>query len=123
MHMKKTVKKITARSLERSLQIKVASTIDDRIKAGCIWTAFPAGGGGKIRGVFLKRMGLKRGWADLQFIFAGNFFAIELKAGSGRLSREQRHVQSAIREQGFFYESARSVDEVVSLLETWGLLK
>lgn len=42
--------------------------LDLALPSHAIATTFPAGGGGKIRGAQLKRMGLKAGWPDIQIL-------------------------------------------------------
>lgn len=98
---------------EQSLQIAVAAYLGHALKPPTIWTAFPAGGGGRTRGAFLKAMGLKAGWPDILVIAPGPWIlGIELKAKAGRSSPAQLAIAEQFRAAGMFYEICRSVEEV-----------
>jgi len=103
---------------EQQLQIAVADYLHAVLRPPTMWTAFPAGGGGKIRGALLKAMGLKPGWPDILIIHRFDDLAetlvlgIELKAGEGRQTPEQREVMESLRATGAVYEVCRSIDEV-----------
>jgi hypothetical protein len=112
---------------EQQLQMAVVSFLRVALRPPTIWTAFPAGGGGRVRGAFLKAMGLQAGWADL-FIFArcemagaSRNVALELKAAKGRQSPEQKAFQANWEEAGGLYFIARSVDEVAGFLKGVGI--
>lgn len=79
---------------EFSLQCAVADYLRLVLPESVFWTTFPAGGGGKIRGSRLKRMGLKVGVADMLICWpqCDNGLPIlwaELKALKGRQTHEQ----------------------------------
>jgi hypothetical protein len=82
-----------------------------------MWTTFPAGGGGRVRGAFLKTMGLQAGWPDL-LVFHPHpntgliVVGIELKAGKNDQTAEQRYVQECFFQCGAWYVLCRSIDEV-----------
>ncbi len=114
---------------EQALQVEVARFLGHALKPPTIWTAFPAGGGGRVRGAFLKAMGLKAGWPDILVIHPTiatcgvrhpTMLGIELKAKKGSLSAVQKAVRSSFDAAGVPYLTARSVDDVESLLETFG---
>lgn len=103
---------------EQRLQIAVAQYLGHALKAPTIWTAFPAGGGGKVRGAFLKAMGLKAGWPDILVIYspddriATGVLGIELKAKAGRQTPAQHEIAQAFKDCHAWYVLCRSVDEV-----------
>lgn len=103
---------------ERDLQIAVAAYLAVALKPPTIWTAFPAGGGGKVRGGQLKAMGLKPGWPDILVIAPGPVVvAIELKAKVGRQSPEQKIVAKAFWDCKAPYYLCRSAGDVQMSLE------
>lgn len=98
---------------EAQLHRQVAAFLDVALPASAVWTTFPAGGGGKVRGAKLKACGLRAGWPDLQVIYAGRFIAIELKAKTGTTSQEQDDCHRQISRAGgevFLCRSLRDVE-------------
>lgn len=110
-------------SPEQALQIGVAEYLRWAFPAGCgvKWTAFPAGGGGRLRGAILKGMGLESGWPDLQFVWQGRYYGIELKWEKRRPSMAQIAVHTALRSQGCQIAVATSAEEVEQILRGWGM--
>src|ERR1700682_4291340 len=95
--------KATRMHPEQALQIAAAEYLTRALPDYARFTAFPAGGGGRVRGARLKAMGLKGGVPDLLFWWrpyvarseAWNearwlFGAIELKAPGKYPTTEQR---------------------------------
>lgn len=85
---------------EQALQIQVAAFLRHALKPPVLWSAFPAGGGGAIRGAILKSMGLQAGWPDIIIICRGHagygfVVGLELKAANGRPSPSQRAMEKA----------------------------
>lgn len=113
---------------EQALQIAVAAYLRLALKPPTIWTAFPAGGGGRVRGGILKAMGLKAGWPDLLVLHVEEnetsgisralpiVCAIELKAAKGTQSAEQKSVMAAFHAIGAGYAVARRVEDVEIIL-------
>ncbi len=103
---------------EQALQIQVAAFLRVALRPPTLWTAFPAGGGGKVRGAFLKAMGLQAGWPDIVIIHRFEsltetlVLGIELKAGKGRQSPEQKAVMESFISIGAGYEICRSIEDV-----------
>jgi hypothetical protein len=89
--------------------------------SGVEWTAFPAGGGGRTRGAILKGMGLKPGWPDLQFVYQGRYYGIELKWEKRGRSLAQIARHTALRGQGCPVATANSAEAVETILRGWGL--
>jgi hypothetical protein len=102
---------------ERNLQIQVADFLRVALRPPTIWTAFPAGGGGRVRGAQLKAMGLQPGWPDLLIIDRGpNVIGIELKVKKNDQSPAQRMIAQAFKEVQAWYILCRSVEEVEKAL-------
>lgn len=112
---------------EQQFQIQVARFLGLALRPPTLWTAFPAGGGGKVRGALLKAMGLKPGWPDVIVMHRFRdtlwpvFLGIELKAGKGRQSPEQKAIAEAFKEAGALYKVCRSLDDVEWALMDAGL--
>ena len=70
------------------LQVSIIDALKKILSASVCFTAFPAGGGGRVRGAKLKRAGLNPGWPDIQFIaHDGKYYGMEVKTPKGRLSQ------------------------------------
>lgn len=110
-------------SPEYALHCQVADYLSRALSLedGVWWTTFPAGGGGKVRGARLKRMGLKAGVPDILILIGGDAFWIELKAKGGRVSSEQSQFMMAICKTSGLGRTAvcRSVTEVEHALQSW----
>lgn len=110
---------------EQTFQIQVAKYLGMALRAPTMWTAFPAGGGGRARGAFLKAMGLKAGWPDIIVMHPMGLntlvVGIELKAGKGRLSRAQLDACQALWAVNARYTECRSLDEVDRCLRRAGV--
>jgi hypothetical protein len=68
-----------------------------------------------------KDRGIKPGWPDVQFIFEGRFYGIELKVGNGTQSDNQILRQGEIEQAKAPYAICRSVEEVECQLRAWGI--
>lgn len=105
---------------EQSLQTHVAELLSWLLPPEVPWSAIGHGGGGKIRGMILKGMGVHAGWPDLVLIHRGRGCFIELKAGSS-LSPAQKSVHEALRTAGAWVAVCRSIDEVRETLDAWSI--
>jgi VRR-NUC domain len=90
----------------------------------CLWLHI---GNGERRevvtGARLKRMGVRRGAADLLFIRPGAPpLFLEIKTSTGRLSETQRAFQELAERAGCEYRVCRSLDEALALLWRRGFL-
>jgi len=97
--MASTRKKVSGSQSESEIQIQIVELLKTVLKGDVLWTFFPAGEagggrGGRVRGARLKRMGLQPGWPDLQFIYKGRYYGMEVKTKTGRLSTAQRRMHS-----------------------------
>lgn len=87
-----------------------------------VWfTAFPAGGGGKIRGAILKRRGLKPGVPDILIVQHGRLYGIELKAPKGVISGDQTNTHADLVTVGVPVAVCRTLDGIHEALTRWGL--
>jgi hypothetical protein len=107
---------------EQALQISVAQFLRVALRPPVLWSAFPAGGGGAIRGAILKEMGLQAGWPDILVMAPGPIIVgIELKAGAGKQSPQQISIENGFLQCNAMYYVARSVDEVEGFLRGVGV--
>ena len=106
---------------EQTFQMAVSQYLNAVLPAGAGHTAFPSGGGGAIRGSFLKAMGLRAGMPDVFVFHQGRAFGIELKAEHGRLSTVQRATIGELSTWGVPVAVCKTLDEVASALGMWGI--
>ena len=112
---------------EQALHMSVARLLRLGLKPPTIWTTFPSGGGGLIRGAQLKALGLARGWPDLLIMHPAKdgggpiVIGIELKAKGGRVSPDQRRVMEGFAGCRAWYVLARAPDEVEGALRYVGI--
>lgn len=108
---------------EDILQMQVARALGI-VAPDLIWF-HPANGGYRHprEAKKLKDMGVKPGIADLVFILPPDNAAafIELKVGKNRLTESQAALQVQCGERGIPYAVCRSLDDVLSTLNTWGV--
>lgn len=105
---------------ERSLQIEIVKNLRKILPyPEAYLTAFPAGGGGALRGVLLKHMGLIPGFPDLLLIYRGEAYGMELKAEGGRLEPEQIAAHEALGRAGMDVRVVRSLDDAIETLREW----
>lgn len=109
------------RMTEAQLHKAVAQYLAAALPPECVWTTFPAGGGGKVRGAQLKARGLRPGWPDIQLVVGGSFVGIELKTPSGKVDAEQIACHDAIRKAGGYVFVCRSMEGVAAVLRGLGV--
>ena len=113
---------MTRRHPEQDLQRAVAEFLDLALpRPDAWWTTIPAGGGGKVRGAFLKAAGLKAGVPDILIIWRGRAYWIELKSWAGKPSPAQVEVRNMLRLAGCSAEIARTVTDVELWCLGWGI--
>jgi hypothetical protein len=93
------------------------------LKKDVLFTAFPAGGGGRVRGAKLKKAGLQAGWPDIQLIYKGQYYGLEVKTPQGRLSPSQSRLHQKLIEGGCKVAVVRSVKEMMEHIIDWGLVR
>ncbi len=106
---------------ELALHVAVSRFLRAALPGDATYTTFPLGGGGYARGQRLKAMGTRAGWPDLQVLYAGHAFLIELKSPDGRLSEDQLCTHRRIVNAGCPVLVARSLEEVDAALRNWGI--
>lgn len=116
--------------MSRSQQeFRTACVVSDALKFGARtdvpWSHFPAGEKrSAITGARLQRMGLARGWPDYVFIPPGaNVPFLELKSPGGYLTPEQMAFRDRVLANGCKYEVARTGQEAIEILRSWGILE
>lgn len=114
-----------ARQVEYALHCAVADYLRAVLPPDVLWSTIGHGGGGKIRGAKLKRAGLRPGIADLiigwRDLCRAYVLWIELKTKRGRQSPEQWSFEHLAASVGQMYHIAHSVQEVESLLQSYGV--
>jgi hypothetical protein len=85
----------------------------------------PANGGFRLKpeAAILKGLGVISGVPDLILLHNGRFFALELKAPGKKLTPAQQVAISQIKAAGGCATWAEGLDEAISILEMWGLLR
>jgi hypothetical protein len=111
------------RRVEQNFQKAVATLLHAALPDDAWSSAFPAGGGGRLRGAILKSMGLAPGVPDYIIAHAGRTLWLELKTharGSG-LSATQRACHERLRAAGHAVEVVRDIVEVIRALDAHGV--
>lgn len=70
-------------------------------------------------GADLKRQGLLPGLPDVFVLWRGSVYAIELKAGKGRVSAQQTATHKRLVAAGCPVSVCRSIDDVEAFLTLW----
>ena len=114
-----------ARPKECTLQCAVADVLRPHALPEWRWTHFPAGEGREvITGARLKRMGLQRGFPDIQLISPpGLFHGLELKRSGEKLTDDQEAFQTWCIANAVPYCVAYSIDEALAALDAWACLR
>lgn len=109
---------------EDQIQAAVCLHLTIRAMPGVVWFHVPNGGSRTAAeaGRF-KALGVKAGVPDLLAVRAGKLFALELKAPNGRLSEVQREMLAKLSAAGAETAVAFGLDEALSRLTSWGLLR
>lgn len=68
-----------------------------------------------------KRSGAQKGWPDIEIIWRGRAYFIELKAPKKYPTPEQRSVHARLRSAGAEAVTCRSLAEVEMCLRSWGI--
>lgn len=72
----------------------------------------------------MKRLGVLAGIPDLVIIEpGGRVYLLELKSGTGSLTESQKEIREHCDANSIPWASARSYDEAIVWLKTWGLIK
>ena len=109
---------------EHALQTTLAVFLARALPPEVAWTSVDPATDQKMDAVAGKRRkdrGIKPGWPDVQFIFEGRFYGIELKVSNGPQSDNQILRQREIERAKAPYVICRSVEEVERQLLAWGI--
>lgn len=107
---------------EARLQITIANALSHCLSPTAWFAHIPNGGKRHINEAKrLKAMGTRPGSPDLMFVYEGQAFFMELKAGRGKLSPAQEQCRLDLRRAGAMVETVRSLDEALDVLRMWGL--
>jgi hypothetical protein len=98
-----------------AIELAPAGKVSD---AGVIWWSCDHANHAGHPGARVGR-GLIAGIPDLQVIFQGRAYFIELKAADGRTSKRQDELAAGILDAGAHIALARSYREVLSALDIW----
>ena len=102
---------------EQALHRQIADYLSWALAAPAYWTTIGHGGGGQMRGMVLKGMGVKAGFPDIAIFYEGRAFLLELKAPKGALSAVQKEAHPALKAAGCLVEVIRSLDEFRALVD------
>ena len=83
---------------------------------GCLWRVENERKRNKYEQMIAKSTGLVSGVADLNMIYAGRFYGIELKVGDNKQSKSQIQWQKTIQKQGGSYIVIRNLEEFQAFL-------
>jgi hypothetical protein len=114
---------------EAALQRQIVGYLTWALAPPAMFTSFPAGGGGQMRGMILKGTGLRAGMPDLMFLYDSRTWFIELKTEKdtirkvrkGVLSKVQKDTHADLLAARQVVETARNLDEVKELLALWAI--
>ena len=98
----------------------VAQFLDHALPEDSWWTTIPAGGGGKVRGALMKAKGYRAGSPDIEIIWRGQAYFIELKVGRKTPSDNQRACHADLLTAGAYVVVSRRIEEVEGTLRGWG---
>lgn len=109
---------------EQSLQIAVMQYLALALRTNALAFHIPnAARRGVVEGAMMKRMGTLAGMPDICILFDGRAFFLELKAAGKYVTPTQRDMHGLLRAVGCEVGTARSVDDVISFLTGWNLLR
>lgn len=102
---------------EHKLAVAVARYLNLSLPPDAIWCTTPTAGSSMLQGARLKAAGYVAGWPDLQILWRGKSYFIELKAPRGVLADAQRATMLAIMRAGGKVAMAKSLDDVQEFLD------
>ena len=103
---------------EKELHLQVAEYLTHRLSKQNVWHSSRNEGQHKPQyRVMQLRLGMRKGWVDIELIHKGRFIGIELKTDKGKLSKAQKECHDLITLSGGLVKVCRSLREVESFLE------
>jgi hypothetical protein len=110
---------------EQALHLAAAQYLRLALRPPTVWSTFPAGGGGRVRGAILKAAGMAPGWPDILVLHPAEVGTIvcglEIKAGRGRPSPAQLAMAAQFSDADAAYEFCWSLEDVQHALRTNGI--
>lgn len=107
---------------EAQLHADVVKYLKQALPANAVFHHSPnEGKRGWIAQKSLKTYGTRAGWPDIEIIWGGRFYGIELKSKSGRVEETQMSVMKDITSAGAAWIVCRSKEEVELALNGWGI--
>jgi len=90
-----------------------------------VFAFHPPNGGwrSRIEAAILKGLGVRAGVPDVIAVKDGRTYALEIKSPGGRLTAAQNAAHAALRAAGATVLTSYSLDDAISMLEEWGLLR
>jgi hypothetical protein len=118
------MKRLTPPS-EHTLQAKLLAHLDAAARPGLYWFAIPNAGRRSLRvGANMKAEGLRSGVADLCFMLpAGRAAWLELKKPGNYQTIEQKGFQAICERLGHPYAVAKTLEQAISILRSWEVLR
>lgn len=109
---------------EQQIQRAVCQHLQARGVSGLVWFHVPNGGWrSRTEAAIMKGCGVKAGVSDLILLHEGRFYALELKVLKGKETEAQCQFSVDVIMSGGIAWCARGLDEALSVLEQWGLLR
>lgn len=113
---------ISAALSEAQLQAQIASYLSVALPSDAQFHHSPSEGKRGWRSqAALKASGFTTGWPDIEIIWQGRVYFLELKSEKGRVSPAQAKCHSGLIAAGAPVAVARSLDEAVSQIREWGI--
>lgn len=110
------------RQPETGLQLAVAQFLDMTLPEDAVWHHSPnEGARNPAFAALLKRKGTRAGWPDIEIIYSGGIFAIELKNKNEPLLPSQEKLHPRLTIAGARLAICRSVVDVQNALDTWNI--
>lgn len=70
-------------------------------------------------GAILKKMGMQKGWPDMEILHHGTVLFVEFKTPKGKQSPEQKNVQKILEKMGYVYLICRTYEEFVDICKEY----
>ncbi len=106
---------------EAALHTTVAEYLNLALPADAVWHHSPNEGKRGFKAQRdIKKMGVHKGWPDIEIVYRGEVVFIELKAGTRKLSPDQLACHVRLEAAGCPVALCRSLDDVETFL--WELM-
>lgn len=107
---------------EKQLQTQIARFLDLSLPCNARFHHSPnEGKRGRYAQADLKSSGFTTGWPDIEIIWQGRIYFLELKSEKGRVSPAQAECHAGLIAAGAPVAVVRSLEEAVARLIEWGV--